>query len=85
METQNDIFFYSHKNKQYGYMSNFYLCNFTDDASVSYTSSEQYFMYQKCLLFNPTNTDLLQQILNTSDPFEIKKFVCCCISICKSF
>lgn len=35
-----------------GFLSNWYPCIFHDKNGVSYTSMEQYMMYQKALLFN---------------------------------
>ena len=74
METDNSIYFYSHTGK-FGYMSNFYYCEFTDpESKITYNCSEQYFMYKKCLLFDPENKLLLKQILDTSNPHEIKAY-----------
>jgi ribA/ribD-fused uncharacterized protein len=72
-ETYNSIFFYSHKGP-FGYMSNFYSCSFNDKTGVSYNCSEQYLMYQKCLMFDPANTDLLNKIMTETDPKTIKKY-----------
>lgn len=55
-------------------MSNFYKCSFEDpETGLVYCCSEQYFMYQKCLLFNPDNKKLLQQILKSTNQHEIKQ------------
>jgi len=70
METDNAIYFYSHKNK-YGYLSNFYSCVFEED-DVKFNCSEQYFMYRKCVLFDSKNTCLITSILNNADPKKIK-------------
>uniref|UniRef100_A0A6C0H5U0 NADAR domain-containing protein n=1 Tax=viral metagenome TaxID=1070528 RepID=A0A6C0H5U0_9ZZZZ len=72
METDSEIYFYGVKNK-YGCFSNFYLTFFVDEHNIKYNCSEQYFMYQKCLLFDPTNEKLLKQILRSNIPTNIKK------------
>lgn len=66
------IFFWSEKNT-YGFMSNFYPCTFKEN-SYTYNCSEQYFMKKKQELFDPTNEQLANAIMNTSDPKEIKKY-----------
>lgn len=58
----------------YGFMSNFYSCYFIDDNNITYNCSEQYFMLQKCLLFDPNNIRLQTKIINEIDPKKIKKF-----------
>lgn len=70
---RNAIYFYGHKNGQYACMSNFYPCNFVDDDN-QFNCSEQYFMYQKCLMFDPENTELLNAILHSQNPTKIKQF-----------
>ena len=72
METNDKILFYSDKNK-FGYMSNFYGCNFTDNIN-NYICSEQYFMKKKQELFDPTNVILSNKILSNNDPKKIKQF-----------
>lgn len=71
METQTDIFFFRPYG-QYGFLSNFYKNIFIEN-NITFCCSEQYFMYHKCLLFDQYNTKLLQQILDSNDPMEIKK------------
>lgn len=72
METKDSIYFYGLKD-EYGYLSNFYKCNFIDEYNNQYCCSEQYFMYQKALLFEPDNIELHQQILNETNPTIVKK------------
>jgi ribA/ribD-fused uncharacterized protein len=72
METEDKILFYSDKNT-YGYLSNFYECNFTDNIN-NYNCSEQYFMKKKQELFDPTNLILSNKILLNNDPKKIKQF-----------
>jgi len=69
-----DIYFYGHKQGKYACMSNFYPCNFTDENGLQFNCSEQYFMYQKCLMFDPDNSDLLTEILRSKSPTKIKQF-----------
>jgi len=73
METQTEIFFYR-QNEKYGYMSNFYKCKFTDLNDIEYNCSEQYFMYIKCLTFDPSNKVLLNNILNETNPGKVKYY-----------
>lgn len=74
METVQDIYFYGQNDIKYGYMSNFYKTKFTDNNGITYNCSEQYFMYQKCLYFNPTNNTLLYNIINEENPKNIKRY-----------
>lgn len=57
-------------NEQNGYLSNWYLSDFTVDG-VDYTSMEQYMMYKKAEFFGDTEIGI--KILNTNDVAEIKK------------
>ena len=57
METETEIYFYGLKN-DFGYMSNFYKTNFIDKDGIKYHCSEQYFMYHKCKIFDPSNNIL---------------------------
>lgn len=52
-----------------GYLSNWYLSDFCVN-NISYSSMEQYMMYQKALLFY--DMDIADQILNTSNVGKIK-------------
>jgi len=71
METENAIYFYG-VNGEFGFMSNFYKCEFMEN-DIRFKSSEQYFMYHKCLTFDPDNQRLLDNILNSNSQTEIKK------------
>jgi ribA/ribD-fused uncharacterized protein len=73
METKTEIYFYNLDN-EFDYMSNFYKTQFTDENNITFNCSEQYFMYQKCLLFDGNNTKLLNKILQESSAMEIKKY-----------
>jgi len=75
IETESEVFFYGHKNGKFAPFSNFYTCHFTNElGGFVFNCSEQYFMYGKCLLFNPDNADLLNKILNEKSPTKIKKY-----------
>ena len=52
-----------------GFLSNWYLSDFCVDK-ISYSSIEQYMMYQKALLFH--DMEIAEQILNTSNVGKIK-------------
>lgn len=65
-----NIICFHNPNEPYGFLSNWYLCDFTVD-DIKYTSTEQYMMYQKAILFN--DTEIAEQILSTSDVALIKK------------
>lgn len=71
METIDSVYFYSHT-KTFGYMSNFYPSIFTDTNGINFNCSEQYLMYTKAKTFEPTNIQLLNNILNESNPTKIK-------------
>jgi len=68
------IFFYGHKNNDYDYLSNFYITPFKDDNDILYCCVEQYFVKKKQLLFDHNNDLLGNKIMNSINPFEIKKY-----------
>jgi len=68
----DDIYFFREYNEN-GYMSNFYPTNFTDDG-IPFNCSEQWFMYQKCLTFDPNNNRLRCLILTELNPKMVKKY-----------
>lgn len=74
METKDAIYFFRPYHREYGYLSNFYLSIFKDDENHEFCCNEQYFMYQKALLFDPDNNRLMHLILNEKKPFVIKKY-----------
>lgn len=76
-ETKTSIFFIS-SSPYYGFLSNFYPCEFIDDDEFNNTNQqivfknmEQYFMYQKAKMFDQT---MINKILNEEKPREIQKF-----------
>ena len=54
----------------YGFLSNWYLSEFTLDG-ITFSSMEQYMMYQKAILFE--DTDIAAQILATDNVVIIKE------------
>jgi hypothetical protein len=66
------IFFWSERDAE-GYLSNFYPSIFVVDGKT-FNCSEQYFMKRKQELFDPTNLDLANKIMNETNPKEIKKY-----------
>jgi predicted NAD-dependent protein-ADP-ribosyltransferase YbiA (DUF1768 family) len=76
-ETNDAIYFYGHKNP-FGYLSNFYPCEFksickVNDSkrTIAFNCSEQYFMFKKCQLFDPANTMLMHKIISEINPVKI--------------
>ena len=72
METENCIYFWKENNK-FGFLSNFYFSSFHDANNIKYICNEQYFMAQKCLMFDQTNITLLKEIMRSKLPYVIKK------------
>lgn len=72
METDDKIFFWKENNK-YGFLSNFYYSSFKDSLGFTYICNEQYFMVQKCLLFDSENSKLFKEIMDCKIPIMIKK------------
>ena len=63
------ILFYKPE-KEYGCFSNWYKCTFVYNG-ITYTSSEQYMMHQKALLFR--DFEIAEKILKESDQLTIKR------------
>ena len=57
-------------NEENGYLSNWYLSKFIVD-DITYSSMEQYMMYQKAICFN--DTEISEKILSTDDVSKIKR------------
>ena len=57
-------------NEENGYLSNWYLSKFIVD-DITYSSMEQYMMYQKAILFKDEFT--AKKILESKEPREQKK------------
>jgi ribA/ribD-fused uncharacterized protein len=81
-ETNDSIYFWKVAN-QFGFLSNFYPCEFEsseylkeDDGitPIRFCCSEQYFMYRKLMLFDPDNTELKEAIMATKNPVLVKSF-----------
>ena len=73
METNTQIFFYSHSNGNYRCFSNFFPSEFIEN-NIEYNCNEQYFMKKKQELFDPLNIATSNGIMACRDPFQIKKF-----------
>ena len=74
MEFEDKIYFYGSKG-DYGFLSNFYKSNFEcfiNNKIIKFNCSEQYFMYFKCITFDPNNNELLNMILKETNPVKIK-------------
>ena len=57
-------------NEENGYLSNWYFSKFTVD-DITYSSMEQYMMYQKAICFN--DIEISEKILSTDDVSKIKR------------
>jgi ribA/ribD-fused uncharacterized protein len=66
------LFFWGEK-KTGGFLSNFYPSTFTINTDT-FNCSEQYFMKKKQELFDPKNNVLGTQIMNETNPKDIKKY-----------
>ena len=69
MIINNFLGFYSEKDPETGYLSNWYKCKFTIDG-IEFTSSEQYLMYMKAVTFHDEEQKMA--ILATDDQRTIK-------------
>jgi len=67
------ILFFTSKNLKYGYLSNFFNIEMYE-GGLEFSCTEQYFMYYKCVTFDPTNNLLLEKILNEKTPYKIKQY-----------
>lgn len=57
--------------KEYGFLSNWYMSDFIENGRT-YTSVEQYLMYEKAKVFN--DEEMQQAILSTNDVSKIKNY-----------
>ena len=64
------IYFYGYK-KPNGEFSNFYPCEFEENG-IKFNCNEQYFMFNKVLVFNPDNNELIDKIMNETRPSYFK-------------
>ena len=64
------VFFHNPDEKN-GYLSNWYSCEFKDNENT-YTSTEQYMMYKKAMLFNDLET--ANKIMSISSVSKIKAY-----------
>lgn len=65
----NKIICFHNPNEENGYLSNWYMSGFACD-DVSFSSMEQYMMYQKSITFN--DYDIAKDIMETDDVAQIK-------------
>lgn len=71
--TKTAIYFWSHNAKyKFGCFCNFYDSPFVDSSGRRFYTSEHYFMYMKCLEFDPGNKVMLEKMLTTKDPGLVK-------------
>lgn len=73
METDHAVYFYGQREPAFGFLSNFYPCEFTDAQGRRFFSSEQFFMKSKQEMFDPQNEDLAVAILRAKAPQVAKK------------
>ena len=66
---KNNVICFHNPNESNGFLSNWYLSNFTLNGIV-YTSMEQYMMYMKAITFDDIET--AGKVLNTTDVATIK-------------
>ena len=64
-----DACFFHNTNEPFGFLSNWYLSDFTVDGTA-FTSMEQYIMYSKCICFGDSIT--AKEVLATDDTAEQK-------------
>lgn len=64
------VAFWSNKDKDTGYLSQWYYSPFVDEMGYYYTCCEQYMMFQKAVLFHDVET--AKKIMETEDPKKIK-------------
>ncbi len=64
------IICFHNPNEINGFLSNWYPSKFTDSNGISYTSMEQYMMYQKAILFN--DEKISHEIMQTDNVGKIK-------------
>jgi len=65
-----NIVCFHNPNEENGYLSNWYLTNFSVD-DISYSSVEQYMMYRKAVCFH--DKKIAEQILQTNNVAQIKE------------
>ena len=67
---KHDAIFFHLPNEPFGFLSNWYLASF-DLEGIHFTSTEQYIMYKKCLIFG--DVDAAKEVLATNDTAEQQK------------
>jgi len=71
MTTTNTIYFWKPAEKN-GFLGNWYYSPFIKEG-IHFINNEQYFMWKKQQLFDPTNVSLEKEILETMNPALIRK------------
>ena len=67
-----NIYFYRYT-KPNGEFSNFYPCEFEENG-IKFNCNEQYFMFNKVLEFDPSNSILIDKIMNETKPSFIRRY-----------
>ncbi|ETN03807.1 hypothetical protein PPTG_15997 [Phytophthora nicotianae INRA-310] len=73
VETNSAVYFYGQRDRKFGFLSNFYPCEFTDTEGRRFYSSEQYFMKRKQEMFDRDNEKVAIAILRAKAPAVAKK------------
>ncbi len=68
-----DLIYFWKPDKNNGYLGNWYDSPFIKDG-INFKNNEQYFMWRKQQLFDPSNVSLATNILNECSPAKIKNF-----------
>lgn len=68
----NEIIYFWSARDEYGFLSQWFVSQFTDEAGITYNCAEQYMMYQKAILFK--DKEIAQKILAETSPKIIKAF-----------
>lgn len=70
--TDTAVYFWRETDADYGFLSQWYYCPFTDpeDDSIVYFTAEHYMMYKKALLFN--DTKIAAEILQAPSPRDVR-------------
>lgn len=74
--SNNDVIMFFRENEKHGFLSNFYICKIDHvykNKIITFNSSEHFFMFKKCLEFEPENDTLLLKIINAKSCTEAKK------------
>ncbi|TEY49521.1 hypothetical protein BOTCAL_0285g00030 [Botryotinia calthae] len=70
MSNNGPLFFWHPDDANHPFLSQHYICEFTDENGRVFTSTEQWMMYHKALYFNDIPTSI--EILKTTNPRKVK-------------